>query len=192
MCILVVLRLSSSPFDPVENFRTKITSDQNLLNIEEVDKAYMIYSVGKANNENDNIFFADMTKRTLFGYKWIGGGGHIDRQIGNEEPFVFSAQLLNEDQNVRPTIIGFLLDKEIDGITVITNNERSEAIIFNDQEDNIDLFYIPLSKDVAQNSYFIFEATFADGTKSEHKIPDEKIDDFQLGKFVGYLRSENE
>ncbi|WP_435789845.1 hypothetical protein [Clostridium sp.] len=184
VCIsaVVLANRSSSPFDPVYDFRKDIVKNHEPLKIQEMDKIAMIYSVGKANNSADNMYFVDMVEKSLVGYKWLGGGGHINRDIGRDKEFVFSAQLLNEEQNINPTIIGVSIDEEIKNISVQTQGESNKASIYEREQEGENFYYIPLSDNVANNMVFVFEITYKDNVKVEYLVSE--ISEFQDGKQI--------
>lgn len=115
--------------------------------------------------------------------KWIGGGGHINRDIVKSKKIIFSAQLLNEEQNITPTIIGVCLDEEINNIIVRTEGKSNRAIIYDTQTEDERFYRISLSNNVANNTFFIFEITYKNNNKVEYIVSkDVEISRFQKGK----------
>lgn len=175
----------SYPFDPLRDMRSSFVANYELLDLEKTDIGTMAYSVGKVNDNRDYIYYTDLVKRSLFGYKWVGGGGHINRDTGNEsKEFIFSAQLLNEEQKVKPTIFGVFSDTSIKSITVTTQFGTSTAIVLKGKEGD-QFYHIPLT---SGSNYYIFKITYSNKQTDEFVIEDDRLGDFNEGKQVYFYR----
>jgi hypothetical protein len=186
----IVLMNRTTPFEAVQIFRdNNNTQEHTLIDIEEVEGGLMLYSVAKVNNGEDNMYFSDMVEKSLMGYTWLGGGGHINKGIFQDE-FLFSAQLLNENQNVRPTIMGICLNEEIEKITLISNGLSKSANFLSGKDENERLYYIPLSEPVSKNNNFIFLVEYSSGSSSKYDVLEEDIEEFQKGGLIEYFMEE--
>jgi len=180
-----LLNKVSYPFDPLRDMRSTLVSNYELLDLEKTDMGTMVYSVGKVNDNKDNMYYTDMVKRSLLGYKWVGGGGHINRDIGNEsQDFLLSAQLLSEEQKVKPTIFGVFFDTSIKNITLTTQSGTSNAIVLKGK-DGDQFYHIPLTGD---SNYYIFKITYNNKQTAEFVVKDDRLGDFRKGKQVYFYR----
>lgn len=183
-----IVNKDSSPFEAVLDKRRGLLENYKPLNIEKTENGTMVYSVGKANNGKDNMYCVDMVKKSFMGYKWVGGGGHINRYMGHGKDFILSAQLLNEDQNINPTLFGIIPDIKINKINVrVSGNRIYEGVIYNIKEENEKFYYIPLDDNVSNYRYFILIVTYENGESLEYTISDDKIEGFQEG-YLLYFR----
>ncbi len=177
----------SKPFDPIRDMRRNMVDNYEIIEIEKTNAGTMVYSVGKANKGADNMYFVDMVKRTLKGYKWIGGGGHVNHDIckSRDNNFIFSAQLLNEEQNINPTIIGVFANKDIKSIDVRTqSNKICSANIYDGKNEEERFYYISLNEDVCNNTFFIFRITRKNNERVEYIVSGKEILAFQEGKQI--------
>ena len=173
----------SHPFDAVRKTRTDIVETHELIDMEKTEKGVMLYWVGKANHGADNMYFVDMVEKSFIGYQWAGGGGHINHDFDRRTPFVFSVQLLNEEQNVSPTLFGVFSDKRIEKLAVRTQGNKSyNAIIYDLKSGEEQFYYIPLIDDVADYKYFVFTITYEDNETVKYIVSDDNISEFQKGK----------
>lgn len=184
MIISISINKGSDPFDPIKNMRDDV-EDYKVIAAKETKNGTFIYSAGKVNDGNDNMYFVDMAKESFWGYKWLGGGGHVNHDtVSQGESFVFSAQLLNENQNITPSIFGILSDEEISKVTVKTNEGLSDPIIYDGIEANEKLYAVQFQNDVSNYQNFVFIITFKDGNQIYYAVPDDEIAEFQQGKQI--------
>ncbi|MCT2535987.1 hypothetical protein NC661_08695 [Aquibacillus koreensis] len=165
---------SGQPIDTIREVRDGITE-----NIEVIDKVktadgIMIYSVGDANNGNNYMYSVDMIKKSFTGYKWLGGGGHVNQEVPMNNEFDLSLQLLNEEQNINPTIFGVLKDLSVNNIKVSTDNESVDANLY-EVKDGEKFYVIPFSKNVANSHHFRVTVTYESGKSGTHIISDNDI-----------------
>lgn len=176
-----LLNKVSYPFDPLRDLRSSFVSNYELLELEKTDIGTMVYSVGMVNDNKDYMYFTDLVKRSLLGFKWVGGGGHINRDIGSmSQDYLISAQLLNEKQKVKPTIFGVFLDNDIENITVTTQSGTSNAIALKGK-DGEQFYHIPVTGD---SNYYIFTITYSDKQTAELIVKGDRLDDFREGKQI--------
>lgn len=181
----LLLNKVSYPFDPLRDMRSTFVSNYELLDSEKTDIGTMIYSAGKVNDNKDYVYYTGLVKRSLLGYKWVGGGGHINRDIENEsQDFLFSAQLLSEEQKVKPTILGVFSDTSIRNIIVTTQSGTFNAIILEGKEGD-QFYHIPLT---GHSNYYIFKITNINEQTADFLIEDDRLDDFRDGKQVYFYR----
>lgn len=167
--------INSKPFDPIKEMREDFVSNYSLLGMQKTEMWTMVYSFGQVNEGKDYMYFVDMVKKPFLAYKWVGGGGHISRDLTKGKDFIFSSQLLNEKQNVKPTIFGVINDDNVSKITVSANgNKTHEAAITRGVGVN-EKFYI-ISFDEAVSSYksFIYTVTYKNGDNTKHIITGEQ------------------
>lgn len=181
---LYMINKNSHPFDPVYEMRRSYVQDYELIETEETNTGTMVYSVGKVNEGSDNMYFTDMVKKTLLGYKWVGGGGHVDSDLRESHDFTFSAQLLNETQNIRTTIFGVFSDDKIKNITVSPKAKELCGTVILEREKSRYFYYIPLENDVVYNPYFIFTIIYKDNKRMDYLVSADEISDFQEGKQI--------
>ncbi len=178
---------NSHPFDSIRDMRSDIVENYELIDIEKTETGTIVYSVGKVNKGADNLYFVDMVEKSLMGYKWVGGGGHINHDTGRSKNFVFSSQLLDEEQNVKPTIFGVFTDKKIRNINVRTwGNELFDAIIYDRKSEGEKFYYIHLTNNVSNYKYFIFTITYGNDKRVEYHLSDDEFSEFQEGKWLHF------
>ena len=108
-----------------------------LISSKKTDEGIFLYTSGVAYEEKYNKYYVDLVKKTFTGYKWAGGGGHINRDISNNEDFIISMQLLYDDQYFTPTVFGIILDENIKEIRIFIRDELSNvATIYNGRDEN--------------------------------------------------------
>jgi len=191
--IIVLISFSinkeSHPFDALTQMRDNV-ENYKVIATKETKNGTLVYSVGKVNNDNDNMYFVDMVKDSFMGYKWLGGGGHINHDtVRQGESFVLSAQLLNENQNITPTLFGVFSDEKINKVTVKTRDGLSDSIIYNGNEASEKLYVAQFQNNVSNYQYFMFIITLKDGNKINYVVPDDEIAEFQQGHQI-YLYKE--
>lgn len=188
MTYLFVFTKDSNPFEAVQDRRGESIENHKHFEVEKTENGTMIYSVGKVNHGKDNMYFVDMVKKSFIGYKWVGGGGHINRNIGLDETFTISAQLLNEDQNIRPTLFGIISDMKVNKINVlIVGDKVYEGIIYDIKEENEKFYYIPLDDNVSHYKSFIITVTYENGESEEYTVSADMIVKFKEGYYL-YFR----
>ena len=180
--MIYLLNVNSSPFKVVYELRKDIVRNHKLLTIEKMKEGELVHSVAQVNDENDNMYFIDIVQKTLIGYKWVGGGSHINRDIGFESnDFIFSAQLLNEKQIPHPTIFGICLDENIKDISVRVRGNYHKASIYDGNSKKERYFVITFEDQVANYYFFQFELTYSNGEVLEFIVSNEDVADFQKG-----------
>ncbi|KUO49765.1 MAG: hypothetical protein APF76_00530 [Desulfitibacter sp. BRH_c19] len=181
--LILVFSNTADPFDPIEDMRSTLLDSHEVIDIKETEAGTMVYSVGRINNNVDNMYFVDMVKKSLIGYKWLGGGGHINRDVGRNENFIFSSQLLNERQNINPTMFGVFADEKIKDIDVLTPDGTYDAIFY-DGRSGEKVYYIPLDNHVSNYMSLILIITYEDNERVDYIISNDEISSFQEGKSI--------
>ena len=181
--LILLLSNTADPFDPIEDMRSTLLDSHEVVDIIETEAGTMVYSVGKINNKVDNMYFVDMVKKSLTGYSWLGGGGHINRDVGRSENFIFSSQLLNERQNINPTMFGVFADEKIKDIAVLTPDGMYDAIFYDGNSDER-VYYISFDNNVSEYIYLIFIITYKNDERVDYVISDDEISRFQEGKSI--------
>ena len=184
--VLIGLNNRSDPFDPIIDMRENI-EDYKVITTNETESGTLVYSAGEANDGNDNMYFADLVKKTLFGYRWLGGGGHVSHEEAKPgEKLAFSAQFLdknqNENQNMTPTVFGVLADEQISGVTVQTSGGSFTAALYDGREASEKLYAVQLQNDGSQHQDFVFELTYQDGKQLSFTVLNDEIEAFQQGE----------
>lgn len=125
-------------------------------------------------------------------YKWIGGGGHInhDNVKSSDENYILSAQLLNENQNITPTIFGLLSGEGIDKVSIKTKDGVSESDMYNGEEINEKLYVAQFLNNVAEYPYFMFIINFKDGNEAYYFVSNEELTEFQEGRQIYIYREQ--
>lgn len=188
--IFVGMNKGSNPFDPVKKMRENI-EDYKAIAISETKSGALVYSAGSINDGNDHMYFVDLVQKSLFGYKWLGGGGHMNHETARPgETLAFSAQLLNESQGITPTVFGILSGEEIDKVAVHTSEEIWDATIYNGIDASEKLFAVQFQDDGSNDQHFAFAITFKDGNQLDYTVPAAEIAAFQQGKPI-YFYTQN-
>ncbi|MBU5677676.1 hypothetical protein KQI88_14740 [Alkaliphilus sp. MSJ-5] len=139
--------------------------DHELISIKETKNGIMVYSVGKVNNGINNMYLVNKVKKSFISYKWMGGGGHVNRDLHQHRDFIFSAQLLNESQNVNPTLFGVFSDENISQITVRTTNGSYNAVIYDGKNRDEKFYVISFEQNVMDERYFMFTVSYINGER---------------------------
>ncbi len=182
--IFIGVNRGRDPFGPVKEMRDYI-EDYKAIVINETRNGALVYSAGKTNDGSDTMYFVDRVEKTLFGYKWLGDGGHVNHETAKQaEELAFSAQLLNENQNMTPTVFGILSDEEISNVTVSTSEEPLDATIFNGRDAGERLYAVQLQNDDWNDQHFVFALTYKDGSKVNYAVADAEKTGFLQGKPV--------
>ncbi len=180
--IILSTNKESHPFEPIIQLRDYVT-DYQTISTEKNEDGIMVYSIGKVNDGNDDMYFVDMVKKSLIGYKWTGGGGHIDRSTLNEgKKFLLSVQLLNENQNITPTLFGVIADERIDKVLVRTRKGVKNSIVYDVKEQSEKLYVVHFERNVSDEPYFIVIITYKDGSEAKHVISGNNITRLQEGR----------
>jgi len=168
--------------DPFEIIRKRhLLEDHELISIDETKGGVIIYSVGKENKGKDNMYYVDMVKKSLWSYKWVGGGGHVNRFTPDDNrEFIFSAQLLNESQKITPTLFGIIRDKDVDNITIRTQQGLSHTTICDGKDKDERIYVVSFENNVSELNFFLFTLVYKDGKKLEFII-NKDINRFQKG-----------
>ncbi|RCW65788.1 hypothetical protein [Saliterribacillus persicus] len=180
--LIMVFYRSGKPIDVVSEVREGIAKNIEVIDNVETENGVMIYSIGESNTEKNYMYSVDLVKKSLTGYKWLGGGGHVNQDVPITNEFIFSLQLLNEEQNVNPTLFGVLKDLSIENVNVSTHSELIDANFYEARDG--EMFYvIPFSSDVASSDYFQITITFENNSSITHIISnDDEISRLQEGK----------
>jgi hypothetical protein len=187
--IAIFFRSDGQPLNPIREKWGGIVDNIEVIDTVKKENGTMVYSVGEANNGNNYMYSVDMVKNTLTGYKWLGGGGHVNQDIPMNNDFILSVQLLNEKQNLYPTLLGVLKNSNISKITVKTYKESVNAIFY-DVKKGERFYIIPFSNNVSGSSYFKIIMIDENGTVTEHIVSGEEISILQEGK-VFYFNKED-
>ena len=171
--------ITNKPFDTVCKIRD---FSKELITTVKTDNGIMVYSVGKVNGSRDNAYFVDMVEKSIIGYKWLGGGGHINRDlIKQRKDFVFSAQLLNEENIINPTICGIIRGTNIKSFKITTRDGEFTPAIFDGKDENEKFYSISFNHNVANDSFFDFYIIY-NGREIKRIIYDEEMSEFQKGQ----------
>ena len=136
----------------------------------------------------DNAYFTDLVDKSFIGYKWIGGSGHINRDlITQNRDFIFSAQLFKE-HNIKPTIFGIIIDSNIRKINITTEYGIFESIIYDGKGDE-KFYYITLNNNVLSSYHFVLNITYENGKTLDCIVLGDRISELLNGSQV-YLYKE--
>lgn len=153
---------------------------ENFEIIEEIkaNEQIIIFSRGAVNKKN-TMYFADIIKTSFGGYQWITGCSHINTNGDPEYKNVFSAQLVNENNNL--IIYGFT-DNNITKVEIEGDSLKKTATIkkINEEEN----FYYFDIRNITESDfrYLIFNIYYEDDKYVPYYIRDELIKDFLKGK----------
>lgn len=178
--LVFTLYRNSEPVDIIEEVREEVAENIQVIDTVITDSGMMIYSFGETNSGNNYMYFVDMLKKSLNGYKWLGGGGHIDEDLSGTNNFSLSLQLLNEEQNVNPILFGIINEPNVSRIEVSTDNELIEAAHY--EVINDVFFAIPFSDNVADVVNFQLMITYDDGVSAVHTLSGDKVRRLQDGR----------
>lgn len=181
--ILINISTRKTPYEIVEERRDGVV-DYELILSNETDDGIFLYTSGIVNKNRDNIYYVDMVKKTLTGYKWVGGGGHINRDHPKEsEDFIISMQLLNEEQHITPTALGIISDEKVMGIRIDILDELSnKATIYNGRDENEKFYVVHFESDIADGPYLIVRIMYTGGHEVVFLPTNEDIERLQEGK----------
>ena len=178
--LVIMFYRNGEPVDTIQEVRAGVVENIQIIDTVKTANGIMIYSFGETNSGKNYMYSVDMVKKTFNSYKWSGGGGHVDEDLSGTNDFTLSLQLLNEEQNVNPTLFGIIKDKNVIGLEVSTNNESVEANFY---EVNNDVFFaIPFSHSVADSINFQLTVTYKDGLSAVHTLSKDKLPLLQEGK----------
>lgn len=182
ICVLIGINAESDPFDPIKEMRDTIDA-YNVVAIQETNSGTLVYSAGKANEGNTTMYYADLVKRSLFGYIWVGGGGHAGQGGARpgEKP-AFSAQFFDAKQNMPPIVFGVLSDEQISKVTVQTSGGASDAAINSCGAAGEKRYAAQFPNDGSQYRNFEFALTYADGKQLRFTVSDAEANAFQNGE----------
>lgn len=189
--ILINMSTRKTPYEVVEERREGVV-DYELISSNKTDEGLFLYTSGIVNKERDNIYYVDMVKKKLTGYKWVGGGGHINRDISkSSESFTISMQLLNEEQRITPTALGVISDEKVIGVRIdILDKLSNKATIYNGREQNEKFYVVHFESDIADVPYLIIRIMYAGGNEVVFLPTDEDMKRLQEGKQL-YIKEEN-
>lgn len=161
----------------IENYTVIATKDDK--------NGVLVYSVGKVNNNNDNMYFVDMVKKSFVDYQWLGGGGHINHDnLRKDESYILSVQLLNENQKITPTLFGVILDEKISTVTIKTSEGSSDSVIYNCKDVSEKIYVTQFQNNVSDYPFFMIVITYEDGNKLNYFISSDEITEFQEGQQI--------
>ncbi|NMA49083.1 MAG: hypothetical protein GX947_04855 [Tissierellia bacterium] len=194
IAILINISTRKSPYELVEEMRDG-TVDYELISSNKTDDGIFLYTSGIVNKHRDNIYYVDMVKKTLTGYKWVGGGGHINRDLPKEseesEDFIISMQLLNEEQHITPTALGIISDEKVIGISIDILDELSNKVtIYNGRDEKEKFYVVHFEGDIADVPYLIVRIMYAGDREVVFLSTDEDMKRLQEGKQL-YINEEN-
>ncbi|WP_456278471.1 hypothetical protein [Bacillus sp. AK128] len=179
--LLVMFFRSSDPIQTISDVRDGIA-----INIEEIDQVetedgVIVYSVGESNSGDNYMYSVDQLRKSITGYKWLGGGGHVNQDVPLNKEFALSLQLFNEKQNIVPTIFGVRKDQDIKKINVSTLGESVDAVMHRGPEG--EMFYVVhFSRNVVDSTNFQIIITYKNDTSLAYVISsDEEISKLQEG-----------
>lgn len=184
--ILIILffiidAITNKPFDAVCKQRDTIDNKELIATEKNEDGTTMVYSVSEENDGNDKAYFVDMVGKLLIGYKWLGGGGHVNRDtIKERKDFVFSVQLLNEKNNIKPTICGIVRGSNIKRFKITTGDGEVKPTILDGKDENEKFYSVSISQNAANKSLFYFYI-ICNGRLMKRMIYDEEISELQKG-----------
>ena len=173
--LLIISRIKT-PYELVKGMRDR-DMDYELISSNKTDEGIFLYTSGVVNEEKYNKYNIDLVKKTLTGYKWAGGGGHINRDISNSEDFIISMQLLYAEQYFTPTIFGIIIDENIKDIRIYIRDELSNvATIYNGRDENEKFYVVHFERDIADVSYMTVRLIYADGREVVFMPSDEEME----------------
>ncbi len=191
IAVLINVITRKTPYEVVEGMRDGVEGYE-LISTNVTDEGEILYTSGVINEAEDNIYYVDMVKNTLTGYKWTGGGGHINRDIveGNKD-FIISMQLLNEEQDITPTALGIISDERVIGIRIDVLDELSnKATIYNGRDGNEKFYVVHFESEIADVSYLIVRIMYTGGREVVFLPSGEDMERLQEGKQL-YINEEN-
>lgn len=188
--LLVWTNRDNDPLTPLAEMREEFyVEDYELIATNETKNGLLVYSVSKVNDGVDNIYFVDMVENSFTGYNWLGGGGHVNRDIGIKgRDFLFSAQLLNEEQDITPSLFGIVLSENIERVTVFTRTGEVDATIYDGKEPGEKFYVSHFDEDVTDYQSITFTLAFNDGNTFSYTVPQEKIPRLQDGRQIYFNR----
>ncbi|QUH21231.1 hypothetical protein [Alkaliphilus sp. B6464] len=177
--ILFNINKNSDPFEVIR--KRHLLEDHELIYIDETKGGVLVYSVGKENKGKDNMYYVDMVKKSLGSYKWVGGGGHVNRFIPDDNrEFIFSAQLLNESPKITPTLFGIIRDKDVSNISIRNQQGLSYATIYDGKDKDERIYVVSFENNVSELNFFLFTLIYKDGKELEFII-NKDINRFKKG-----------
>ena len=188
------LYASSTPVKAIESFRSGFYKNVTVIAYEEFENGILVYSEGNTGMKNDNFYCVDFVKRSPIIYKWVGGGGHNHKDIGKgigSESYILSAQVLNENQNIKPTIFGIIKDATITGIKIYGDMEGEyDGKIFKGLDDER-IYVVNFDEEIEDTKIYKMLIKRNDGTEKEILIVpgEEDLEKFNEGKDILYYRS---
>jgi len=191
IAILINISTRKTPYELVEGMRDGVV-DYELITSNKTDEGIFLYTSGVINKMEDNIYYVDMMKKTLTGYKWIGGGGHINRDHPKEsEDFIISMQLLNEEQHITPTALGIISDEKVIGIRIDILDELSNKVtIYNGRDEKEKFYVVHFESDISEVPFLIVRIMYTGGREVVFLPTDEDMKRLQEGKQL-YINEEN-
>ena len=191
MAVLINVITRKTPYEVVEEMRDGV-EDYMLISTNKTDEGEILYTSGVINKDKDNIYYVDMVKKTLTGYKWTGGGGHINRDIvESNKDFIISMQLLNEEQDITPTALGIISDERVIGIRINVKDELSnKATIYNGRDANEKFYVVHFESDIADVPYLMVRIMYTGGREAVFLPSDEEMERLREGKQL-YINEEN-
>lgn len=188
--------INIDPFNYLSD-RHKIyeAKDLRLIDIKEKNDKTVIYSVGKVNKRKDNMYFVDILRKTLSGYKWITGRGHIDKEYIEEKvssDFVLSAQSLLDSQYEDLIVFGMFRNPNIKSITLKIQGISSiySALIYDIDEEKEKSFIIDCGNiDLKSPAFLLFNVTYKNNATDSFFIKNkDEINMFFKGDKAIYLK----
>ncbi|RSK27164.1 hypothetical protein EJF36_09885 [Bacillus sp. HMF5848] len=179
---LIVLLFLRNP-QPIE----LISSMRPVENLEIIDtikdkNGTIVYSFGEANSGKDYMYGVDMFESTLRGYRWLGGGGHVNNDmVKKNKDYLLSIQALTEEQNIKPIVLGIIQDSKIVDVTIISNKESGKATIYEGKAG--ERFYVvSFSKNIADATYVSVNIRNVSGNNAEYLITGDALTTLKKGR----------
>lgn len=183
IAILISFLTRKTPFEAIKEIREGVLN-YDLISTTKTDEGILLYSHGEVNSNTDDMYFVDMVKNSFFGYKWVGGGGHINRNIGEvDEDFIISIQMLNEEQNIKPTLFGIILHEDVVDVRVdIFDGILNKVTIYDGLNENEKFYTVHFENNIADLSHLVVIIAFSDGNEVLISPSPEEMERLQEGK----------
>ncbi len=193
LVVIVILSIffpKKTAYEIVEEKRD-IVIDYELISTNEMDDSMLLYSSGIINDSKDNIYYVDMVKKTLTGYKWLGGGGHINRDIiESNKDFIISIQLLNEEQNITPTALGIITDDKVIDVIIDIPGKLTNATIYDGRDKNEKFYVVHIDRNITDIQNLIVRIMYTGGSEVAFLPSDEEMERLQKGRQI-YINEED-
>lgn len=188
IALVMIFFKPDEPIEVIEEARNGIVENLKVIDTIQTNNGMMVYSYGETSDLKNDMYFVDEVKKSMTGYSWLGGGGHVDESMQEDNDFIVSLQLLNEMQNIIPSFLGIIKDRAIQKVEVSTNKGTVAADTY---EVNNELFFVGHFDDpVAEMGLFQLTIVYEDGLSWIFAIPNEDMQRLQEG-YAFYLKAED-